>query len=151
MKKTIVSILTMIMLSLCMSSCGSKAKGDSIDLTNFIVPISWKMTRQEIINRDGTPDENNDNTIHYYNRDFSGYKGEYIYGFDDNNNLQFLKFSFDQEDDANSYFSYLRNLYGDGKTWNYGEFWYGTVNGEEATLVSVFKANIVEVDKGHDL
>ena len=149
MKKTLASMIVMLISCLMISGCGSKG---NMDLTKIISTISWTMTRQDVISKEGTPDENKDSIIVYYEKTLSGYNGEYIYGFDDDDSLRFLKFSFTNDSDFDSYISEFRSKNGDpDKTKHNGSltfyWWYGTVNGEKASFSYQDGVSMVEVDK----
>ncbi len=149
MKKAMASLMVLVIGCLLISGCGSKG---NMDLTRTIATISWTMTRQDIISKEGTPDENKDTIIVYNDKTLSGYNGEYIYGFDDDDNLRFLKFRFSNDSDFNSYVSDFRSKNGDpDKTSHNGSltfyWWYGTVNGEKATFSYEEGVSMVEIDK----
>ncbi|MBP3198418.1 MAG: hypothetical protein J6N21_15625 [Butyrivibrio sp.] len=148
MRRT-TKILTAFLLALVISGCGEKG---NMDLTRVLEPISWTMTRKDVIDKVGTPDENKDSIIVYYDQKLSGYGGEYIYGFDEDDNLRFLKFRFDNESDHASYITEFKGKYGepDKETHNGSltfYFWYGTVNGEKASFSYEEGVEMVEIDK----
>ena len=128
-------------------SCG---KNHERDLTDVITSVSWEMTKSGVKDLAGNPDKVED-TYFAYEGEYLGYAGEYIYGFDDDNKLRFIKFIFNDEDVASELINTFKNRYGDpDKIIDSGVqayWWYGNVAGEDSLLALDISANLVEVDK----
>ncbi|RKM56843.1 hypothetical protein D6855_14335 [Butyrivibrio sp. CB08] len=146
MKRTVA--LCIFVMSLLVSACGKDYNKN--DFSSVIKTISWNMTMEDIVLLEGTPDDTHESlgsTFAEYEGKLDGYKGTYIYRFDENGTLDFIKFRFEEGYDANSYINAFIEEYGEpDKKNDYSDDWYGLVQGEKA-LFAYTKDTMVEVDK----
>lgn len=146
MKKTIAVLL--VVIALMATACGKDYSKN--DFSVVIKTISWNMAMEDIITLEGDPDETHEslgNIVAEYDGILEGYPGTYIYRFDENGTMDFIKFRFDEKGDARSYIESFIETYGnpdneDEYSWD----WYGTVQGEKA-LFAYTKDKMIEIDK----
>lgn len=155
--KKLISAIFAVCLVFLLGGC-SPNNNETRDLSNVIYPISFEMTLSDLKSKLGDPDEISDlsgkSVCHFENQSFQGYAGEYIFRFDEEGYLEFVKFSFSEESDYNEYFNTLYSKLGTPdkvkKDSNGQHQWFGNVHGEKACFYAQqnpFLNYIIEVDK----
>ena len=142
--KRVFKVFPIIFVCLALTACGKDYNKN--DWSSIIASISWSMKLEDVIAREGEPDEKDESsvgTIVQYKGYLDGNRGTYIYRFGDDGTLDFLKFKFESSDSAEKYIESFIDKYGKSDGENE---WYGNVQGEKAVFAYI-EGTMVEVDK----
>ena len=135
---SVAAIIVIVAAIIIISSIITRNKHNSFDLSKILTsaPISWGMTRQDFIDKNGNPDEINDSGWLVYSSDTlrSVYNGEYWFAFGSNDKLHVLRFLFDNPSDLISYRdSFIQTNGKPDRVYESGDScWYGNVDGKES-------------------
>lgn len=147
MKKTLALIIALIM---CLSLCACNS-GSNNDFSNSIRKIDFSMTKATVKGAETLSLVSEEGLSLTYFGEVNGFPGELIYRFyEETGTIHFVRFIFDNNADFNSFVATFKEANGEPKESKNGfDFWYGKVNGIDATFSAHYSStgSFVSVDR----